>query len=210
MSAPDTFDRFLLDAQTELRRAYAGSLRSTQVPAAVAEALHYARGNQRRLQRLANPVGYLYRVGTSRTSARPSGFVAWSHEDGPSADPDPAQAMAELPGLEGSAVWLVRGCGWTNVQAAEALGISSPALAAAATAGHEQLGQEIGAAGLDDRLRALAWLVGIVETAQTTYVFAYNVALADGAANTLESVPSAAERLAVVEALLASAGVIEG
>ena len=55
----------------------------------------------------------------------------------------------------------------------------------------------------------MAWLVGIVETAQATYVFAYNVALTDGAGDMVESVASPAEPLAVVEALLASAGVIE-
>lgn len=65
MTAHPTFDEFIVQARIELRRAYTGNLQADVVPNAVAEAIASADENKRRVRRLTNPIGYLYRVGQS-------------------------------------------------------------------------------------------------------------------------------------------------
>ena len=145
MSRNQTFEELIVDARSQLRRAYAGHLAPDVIPDAVAEAEAWAWENRRRLNRIANPVGYLYRVGQSRIRSRKQGFVPWD-DDGqaPMVEPGLPRALSKLPAQQASAIWLVKACGWTNVQAAEALEVSASTVATHVSRGMASLRAELG------------------------------------------------------------------
>ena len=145
MSRHQTFEEFIVEARSQLRRAYAGHLAPDVIPDAVAEAEAWAWENRRRLNRIANPVGYLYRVGQSRIRTRKQGFVPWKGDaDAPMVEPGLPKALAALPAQQASAIWLVKACGWTNVQAAEALDVSPSTVATHVSRGMERLRAQLG------------------------------------------------------------------
>ena len=145
MKPEQTFADFALRVQSELRRAYAGSMAAEAIPEAVGEALAYAWEHRRRLRRVANPVGYLYRVGHSRATPSKQGWDVWaSDEAAPNVDPGLSRAMAALPKGQATAIWLVRACGWTNLQASEAFAINPSTVATHVSQAMERLSQELG------------------------------------------------------------------
>jgi DNA-directed RNA polymerase specialized sigma24 family protein len=117
------FAHFLADAEPRLRRAFVAGLGAQRGREATAEALSYAWENWPRLQRLDNPVGYLYRVGHSRTRpprlravfARPENPDPWS-------EPALGRLLAALSERQRLAVVLVHGFGWTLREVAELTG----------------------------------------------------------------------------------------
>lgn len=145
MTTQRTFEEFIVDARTQLRRAYAGHMPPDAVADAVAEAEAYAWEHRRHLARLANPIGYLYRVGQSRTRSRKQGFIRWEGDVGmPDIEPGLPDAMAKLPPKQAAAVWLVKACGWTNIQAAEALDVSPSTVATHVSRGMDRLRRQLG------------------------------------------------------------------
>lgn len=158
MNPDQTLEEFRTLAHDELLRAYAGTLRPETIRVAVAEALSHASASERRVRRLANPLGHLFRVGALAGSDPRIGFRPWStDQDAPGVGPDLVDRMARLGALEAAATWLVRGCGWTNVQVGEGLGISAGAAAEHLDLGtHALVGGNAAAAELDRQLRALA------------------------------------------------------
>jgi RNA polymerase sigma-70 factor (ECF subfamily) len=120
----DAFDAFARDARPRLERALL-AVRGTDLTAdAVSEALTYAWEHWSSVRLMENPVGYLYRVGVSRTRARRLPDLPRPESVGlPEVEPGLVPALRALPEQQRAAVWLVHACGWTHAEAAEAMAV---------------------------------------------------------------------------------------
>jgi RNA polymerase sigma factor (sigma-70 family) len=123
----ERFSRFAADVQPRLRRALV-SFYGIEVGSEVtADALALAWERWDTVEAMANPVGYLFRVGQSRSRryrrraiilpAIPASEV---HE----IDPRLPRALANLSNQQRAAVLLVHAHGWTQSETADALGCS--------------------------------------------------------------------------------------
>ena len=90
-----------------------------------AEALAYAWEHWSEVKAMENPVGYLYRVGQSRSRPRRSPRLPRPESIGlPDVEPRLIPALLELPDTQRAAVWLVHACQWRYGEVAVALGTS--------------------------------------------------------------------------------------
>ena len=120
----DDFALFVQAAEPRLHRALAAKLGSEQGREATAEALAYAWEHWDRLLAMANPVGYLYRVGASRVRNRKVRILfVQPAQDEPTVEPGLDRALLALPGRQRVAVVLIHGYGWTSTEVAEVTGI---------------------------------------------------------------------------------------
>jgi DNA-directed RNA polymerase specialized sigma24 family protein len=118
------FHGFVARAEPRLHRALVARFGWEQGREATAEALAYAWEHWSTVRRLDNPVGYLFRVGQSRSRvrkkpilfARPDAHDQWY-------EPELARLLGELPSRQRVAVVLVHGYGWTTREVAELLGV---------------------------------------------------------------------------------------
>lgn len=118
------FEVFAADARPRLVRALA-PVRGDDAVDGAAEALAYAWENWARVSQMENPVGYLYRVGWSRTRLRRSPDLPAPEAVGlPDVEPRLIPALLRLPEPQRLAVWLVHACQWRYAEVAEALGTS--------------------------------------------------------------------------------------
>src|SRR5688500_12236290 len=109
------FDDFVVDARPRLRRALLGAVGIDRVDDAVAEAIAYAFEHAVELRAMSNPVGYLYRVGRSRSRRRkPVRLFRQDPVGIPDVEPGLAAALLRLPESQRASVWLAHGCGWTH------------------------------------------------------------------------------------------------
>jgi RNA polymerase sigma-70 factor (ECF subfamily) len=123
------FDSFAEEVQGRLRRAFVATRGIDGAADAAAEALAYAWEHWGRVKAMENPVGYLYRVGQSRTRARRAVVLPAPEDIGaPDVEPDLVPALRDLPDTQRTAVWLVHACGWPYRDAAEAMGVSVSAV----------------------------------------------------------------------------------
>lgn len=144
----DEFTTFLRDARGRLRRALIGAVGIDQVDDAVAAALEWAWAHRDEVERMSNPVGYLFRVAQSRSRRRqrppllPEEITVL-----PEVEPGLIPALQKLPRNERIAVWLAHGCGWTHAEVADALGVerttASTHVRRALARLREQLGVEL-------------------------------------------------------------------
>lgn len=120
-----SFTEFFADAEPRLRRALAASLGPPAGSDAASEALTWAWEHWVWVQRLENPVGYLYRVGQSRSreKRRPLLFPS-PQQDEPWCEPGLGPALGRLSERQRLAVVLIHGFGWTHREVAETTGIS--------------------------------------------------------------------------------------
>ena len=107
----DGFRVFVTDVEPRLRRALTATYGYERGREATAEALAYAWEHWDRVAGLANPAGYLYRVGQSRTRHKKVPIVfGTSSFDEPLAEPQLASAISDLPeaaeGLRRPVVWV--------------------------------------------------------------------------------------------------------
>ncbi len=122
----DDLDALLTAARPRLWRAYVGLRGPDGADEAVAEAIAWAWEHWDRLAGMANPIGYLYRVGITRsTPSRQPRLPAPVDVGLPDVEPGLVPALLELPLKQRTAVWLIHGCGWSYAETADALGISS-------------------------------------------------------------------------------------
>lgn len=144
------FEAFVRDAEPRLRRAL-GLLRGRDAGQdATSEALTWAWEHWPEVEVMANPVGYLYRVGVSRTRGRKAVFPPLPDQPGASAfEPGLGPALARLTDRQRTAVVLIYGCGWTHAEVADALGLSRSAVANHAIRALTNLRSDLGAD--DDR-----------------------------------------------------------
>ncbi len=123
--ATDRFSRFVAEVEPRLRRALVALCGPEDGRDATAEALGYAWANWERVGAMANPAGYLYRVGASRARRRrlprlPPVEAARL----PEIDPGLPAALARLSARQRVVVVLVHAEGWTRQEVAELLGVS--------------------------------------------------------------------------------------
>ncbi len=143
-------------ASSELRRAYAGAMTPDQASAVAATAIAHGLDHPRTLRRAANPIGYLYRAGLGHTRRPRRGFVRWNGDDSaPGVDEQLLRALSRLTPAEARAIWLVRACRWTNVQAGEALETSPIDVADVVKRAVQRLQAATGTTEIDDLLISL-------------------------------------------------------
>jgi DNA-directed RNA polymerase specialized sigma24 family protein len=119
-SVEQDFEGFFADAEPRLRRALIAMLGPQRGRDATAEALSYAWENWAHVQKLKNPIGYLLRVGQSRTRPRRiRSIFARAEEPDPWCEPALGPLLAQLSDRQRLAVVLVHGFGWTLREVAE-------------------------------------------------------------------------------------------
>lgn len=123
------FDDFVAGDGSRLRAGLVAAYGPDVGADATAEALAYGFEHWERVGRMANPTGYLYRVGQTEArrhfrSARPSGFLPEQALGGlPDFEPGLAPALEALSEAQRVAVVMVHALGWAQVDAAAVLGI---------------------------------------------------------------------------------------
>lgn len=126
----DDFEAFVRDAEPRLRQALVGVRGPIDGRDATAEALAYTWENWARIQLMNNPVGYLFRVGQSRTRFRKVPLLeSPSPAYQPSVEPELVEALGELTDQQRAAVFLVHGCGWGHAAVAEVLEVTPSTVA---------------------------------------------------------------------------------
>jgi DNA-directed RNA polymerase specialized sigma24 family protein len=119
------FRAFVMATEPRLHRALAAALGWDRGRDATADALAYAWEHWPKVRAMANPAGYLYRVGQSSVRRRK---VPVLFDRPPSTDSlyEPAllRLLAELPERQRIAVVLVHGFDWTPREVSELTGLS--------------------------------------------------------------------------------------
>ena len=123
----ETFEQFAAAARERLQRAFVAAYGPERGADATAEALGYAWEHWRRVRRMDNPVGYLYRVGQTRTRPRraaalPGWNAVRAHE--PVFEPGLVDAIAQLSEQQRVAAVLVHGYEWTLREVADLMGVT--------------------------------------------------------------------------------------
>lgn len=115
------FEAFASDARPRLVRALI-PVRGDDAVDGAAEALAFAWEHWSEVRHMANPIGYLYRVGQSRTRRRRVPRLPEPASVGlPDIEPRLVPALLRLPDTQRAAVWLVHACQWRYSEVAEAL-----------------------------------------------------------------------------------------
>ena len=125
-SEEEKFLGFVRETEPRLRRALIAAYGTQRGREATAEALGYAWEHRSELEKMDNPVGYLYRVAQSRSRERrrpPAVFERPASED-LWVEPGLPAALTALPERQRVAVLLVYGAEWTLAETAALLEIS--------------------------------------------------------------------------------------
>jgi RNA polymerase sigma factor (sigma-70 family) len=124
-SREEHFGQFMEGSEPRLRRALVAAYGWERGRDATAEAYGYAWEHWDRICAMENPVGYLYRVGQSRTQNRshPVVFERMT-EDEKWFEPALGKALAGLSERQRTAVVLVYGFGWTMREVGDVTGIA--------------------------------------------------------------------------------------
>ena len=141
----DEFEVFVRDAEPRLRRALLGAVGTDRVEDAVGEALAHAFEHWHEVREMQNPVGFLYRVGQSRSRRHKRVRLFRSEPVGmPDVEPGLPEALAALPDSQRVAVWLAHGCGWSHAEIAETLDVSTSTVSTHVARGPARLRVELG------------------------------------------------------------------
>ncbi len=145
----DDFEEFIGVARVRLRRAFVGAVGIDRAEDAVAEALGWAFEHRSELITMENPIGYLYRVGQSKTRrSKPVTdrlrLVRIEASRIPEVEPGLVDALAALPESQRIAVWLAHGCAWTHSEIGDVLGIAASTVATHVRRGLDNLRREMG------------------------------------------------------------------
>jgi DNA-directed RNA polymerase specialized sigma24 family protein len=118
------FSAFFALAEPRLRRAFVAAYGGERGREATAEALAWGWEHWSEVEMMDNPIGYLYRVGRSRTRGRRF-RVVFTPVDRyePWVEPGLGAALASLTERQRVAVGLVHGYGWTLREVAELCGL---------------------------------------------------------------------------------------
>lgn len=119
------FRAFVIRTEPRLHRALVASFGWDRGREATADALAFGWQHWPKVRSMANPAGYLYRVGQSSVRRRkePVVFERPHHAD-PMVEPAPARLLAELPERQRLAVVLVHGFGWTPREVSDLTGLA--------------------------------------------------------------------------------------
>ena len=122
-----SFTDFVQAAEPRLRRALVARYGSDLGRELTAAALAYGWEHWFRLAAMENPIGYLYRVGQSKSRRwlRPKpGFPTPADAGLPWVEPGLPAALRSLTANQRQAVVLVHGYGYTHAEVADLLGLS--------------------------------------------------------------------------------------
>jgi RNA polymerase sigma-70 factor (ECF subfamily) len=123
----ERFRAFVLRLEPRLHAALVAVYGHDRGREATAEALAYAWEHWGKVQTMANPTGYLYRVGQSRIRRRKEPAVYLPPVDREVVvEPRLLTALASLPERQRVTVVLIHVEGWTLREVSELLGISIP------------------------------------------------------------------------------------
>jgi RNA polymerase sigma factor (sigma-70 family) len=122
----EEFTAFFADAEPRLRRSLVAAYGPERGREATAEALSYAWEHWERVRDMGNPVGYLYRVGQSKTRPRrlPLVFPPPRTADAAVVEPGLPAALGELSERERQVVVLTEGFRLTFREVAELIDVS--------------------------------------------------------------------------------------
>jgi DNA-directed RNA polymerase specialized sigma24 family protein len=123
--AGERCEGFLAREKGNLARAFAASFGIERGQEALAEAMAYAWEHWEKVEAMQNPVGYLYRVGQSRSRAsrrRHVVFPTVAEVGTPWVEPGLPGALSKLTNRQRAAVVLAHGYGWSHGEIAELLG----------------------------------------------------------------------------------------
>ena len=123
------FSDFAAEVEPRLRHALVARFGPTAGRDAAVDAMSYGWEHWKRLQRMTNPAGYLYRVGQTKAKramntntivspAPPSRHEFW-------VEPALPRALADLSDRQRTCVILVHSFQWTHREVAEMLGLST-------------------------------------------------------------------------------------
>lgn len=145
MTATANFEAFVAEAEPRLRRAFAGSLGIDRAGDALSEAFAWAWENRSKLAELDNPVGYLYRVGQSKSRQKKRPELP-PPDPGriPHIEPGLVEGLMNLSESQRTAVWLVHACSWSHGEVAEALDIGTSTVATHVQRGLASLRNHLG------------------------------------------------------------------
>jgi len=124
MDEVQQFEAFVAELEPRLRRALIAVYGFERGREATAEALGWAWEHRTRLDRMNNSVGFLFRVGQSKTRQRkePVIFARPEYAE-PLVEPGLGPALATLSERQRIAVVLVHGFSWTLREVAELTGL---------------------------------------------------------------------------------------
>ena len=120
------FARFVAEVRPRLARAFVAAYGLERGQDALAEAMAYAWERFDEVVSMANSVGYLYRVGQSRSRVRmpPRPFPAPRDVGLPLIEPALPEALRSLSERQRVCVTLVHAYGWTHQEVADLLELS--------------------------------------------------------------------------------------
>lgn len=123
--AAEAFERFFREVEPKLRRALVAAYGPELGREAAAEALAYGWEHWERLSRMANPAGYLFRVGQTRGTRSKRQPVLHDRSSWPDYQFEPGlpAALGRLSERQRLAVVLVHGYGYTLQEVADLTGL---------------------------------------------------------------------------------------
>ena len=141
------FDEFVADVRPRLARAFAAAYGIERGQEALAEAMGYAWEHFGVVAAMANPAGYLYRVGQSRSRPRRASvaFPAPASLGLPEVEPKLGRALGGLSERQRVCVMLVYAFEWTHQEVADLLQLSRSTVQNHVERGLEHLRSVIGA-----------------------------------------------------------------
>lgn len=142
------FETFVAGVRPRLARAFVAAYGLDRGQDALAESMAFAWEHFGELEVMANPAGYLYRVGASRSrSGRRQGpaFPAPDALGLPMIEPELPRALASLTDRQRVCVALVHAYGWTHQETADLLGLSRSSVQNHVERGLARLRRAIGA-----------------------------------------------------------------
>lgn len=123
----EDFSKFVREVESELSRALIAAYGPEVGREAARDALVYAWEHWERVSEMDNPVGYLYRVGQSKSRRHRRTRILFPEVDSdalPHVEPDLPEALEQLSNKQRAAVALIHVEGMSEREAAEAMGIS--------------------------------------------------------------------------------------
>lgn len=139
------FTLFVAEVEPRLRRAFTLLRGFDGGSDATAEALAWGWEHWADLKNMANPAGYLYRVGFSRTRRRRRPVLPIPPpQQPPGFEPALVPALKRLTERQRTAVVLIHGCQWTHEEVAEALGLTKSSVATHQQRALERLRKDLG------------------------------------------------------------------
>jgi RNA polymerase sigma factor (sigma-70 family) len=145
-ASAEGFSAFFTDAEPRLRRALVAAYGPERGRETAAEALTYAWEHWERVRDMDNPIGYLYRVGQTRSRERrePIRFDPVPEPLERLFEPRLPDALEALTERERLAVVLIEGFGWTFREVAELAEVSVSSVQSYVERGMGKLRQDLG------------------------------------------------------------------